>query len=524
MAMNSAQQSREEIPILHSAKHPANGVHWSLFFLFYAILLNVPFWFAARTLGLLSHGWFCVEFPVTGIIALYVSRTGAQIAIVFVMLTDLGCSVCQTYFLRPAELLKILAGAQYFSSRRIVWLIVTGIMIVAISFSARAISISALSRGGRKKVALCLLTFALGCVSFDFAKGLVGTGERLNLIRGFDSADTVNLTHYTEFRASRLPVRWLIKELWLEHKALATENDFGGRAEPVRSALGETIGIIRTASDGEDEAKPNIVLIVVESWGLAADPAIRNAITEPLAQLAGAQSGPRYKVVQGTVPFHGPTIAGETRELCALAMGLHIMEASSQELSSCLPQRLSRKGYQTLAVHGMDGHVFDRRAWYPSIGFKEVLFRSQLRALGLPDCAGPFVGTCDAAIAGLIGTRLENSTRPQFIYWMTLNSHLPVPNPPALVSPASCLFSSRLRVNPALCSWFELEENVDRAIAAIAESVSQPRGTIFVLVGDHAPPFSDPEVRTIFSPVEVPFIALVPAQLADLAQPAPATP
>jgi hypothetical protein len=518
MAMTTLERPCEEVSIFVSAKPPAIGMHWSLYFLSYAILLNVPYWFAARNLGLLLHGWFCLEFPIIGIVALYFPRVGAPVLIVFVMLADLVCSVCETYFIFPAELFNNLAGIRDFSFGRIVYVIMTGIMIIALALLARTFSISIPNLDGRKRAAICLLVFAVGCITADFWKGLAGTGQHPNLINGLNAADTLSVRHYRDVRASRLPLRWWIQDLWRAKADRIAKNGSRGKPEPVQSAFNEMTGITGIAADGEDSSRPNIVLIVVESWGLANDSAIRDKITEPLMRFTAAQHEPRYKVVEGSVPFNGATISGEGRELCATAIGLHIIEASSQELSSCLPERLNSSGYHTVAIHGMDGHLFNRRNWYPTIGFQEALFRSQLRALGLPDCVGAFIGTCDAAIVDWIGTRLETSSSPQFIYWMTLNSHLPVPNPPSLISPASCSFSSRLSGNPALCSWFQLEENVDRAVATLARTSSPGRKTIFVLVGDHAPPFSDPGLRASFSPTDVPYIALIPTQLANAAQ------
>lgn len=205
-------------------------------------------------------------------------------------------------------------------------------------------------------------------------------------------------------------------------------------------------------------------------------------------------------------------MVGEARELCGNTLGFRILRSSSAQLASCVPQRLSAAGYRTTAVHGMEGHFFNRVTWYRTIGFQETWFHSQLSAIGLPTCAGPFSGTCDSAIADWIGNRLSSprNSSPQFIYWVTLNSHLPVPTPAPLPHPASCGFSSALAASPALCSWFQLETNVHESVARLAASAQRP--TIFILVGDHAPPFSSPDLRAQFSAEDVPYIALAPTR------------
>jgi phosphoglycerol transferase MdoB-like AlkP superfamily enzyme len=163
-----------------------------------------------------------------------------------------------------------------------------------------------------------------------------------------------------------------------------------------------------------------------------------------------------------------------------------------------------------IGIHGMNGHMFDRSTWYSTIGFKERWFHEQLQQLGLPDCNGAFVGTCDADIAAWIGRRLsEDSSRPKFIHWMTLNSHLPVPVPLSLPNAAPCSATLGLQPDSPLCSWYQLVANVHRSVAQLAlDPLGRP--TVFVIVGDHAPPFGDPSLRDKFSQSDVPYVVLLP--------------
>jgi phosphoglycerol transferase MdoB-like AlkP superfamily enzyme len=154
--------------------------------------------------------------------------------------------------------------------------------------------------------------------------------------------------------------------------------------------------------------------------------------------------------------------------------------------------------------------MFDRKTWYQRIGFQEQWFEDQLEKIGLPKCAGAFTGTCDAAIADWLTQRLErHQPDPQFLYWMTLNSHLPVPMSSALPAEGSCSISPTLGQYPSLCSWYHLVFNVHDSVARMAMSeVARP--TVFVVVGDHAPPFATPALRSQFSDAVVPYILLIP--------------
>jgi hypothetical protein len=63
-----------------------------------------------------------------------------------------------------------------------------------------------------------------------------------------------------------------------------------------------------------------------------------------------------------------------------------------------------------------------------------------------------------------------------------------------------------------VCSWYQLIANVHHSVADIAMS-KLARPTVFVIVGDHAPPYSDPSLRDMFSQSVVPYVLLVPRQV-----------
>ena len=167
-------------------------------------------------------------------------------------------------------------------------------------------------------------------------------------------------------------------------------------AFPVPSATAVAVRGEEIFSDPRNGELPNLVLVLVESWGLSTDTTLNKALLEPYLL---SDVDPKYVVIQGIVPFHGPTIPGEARELCGSGIGFNLLSASSTDLKSCLPSRLSALGYETIAVHGLSGHMFNRSVWYRTIGFRELWFHRQFRQQGLPDCSGAFVGTCDADIA-----------------------------------------------------------------------------------------------------------------------------
>jgi hypothetical protein len=293
----------------------------------------------------------------------------------------------------------------------------------------------------------------------------------------------------------------------MDEKLIALEEKGKMARSPVPSATAVALNAAGITSGEGNRQLPNLVLVLVESWGLAGDSPLRDAMVKPYSQ---PELLAKYQVLQGTVPFYGTTIAGEARELCGNSIGYYLIRAPASDLKGCLPQRLAALGYDPIAIHGFNRHMYVRSVWYPTIGFQEQWFHEQLQEQGLPDCNGVFIGTCDADIAAWIGRRLgEDSSRPKFIHWMTLNSHLPAPVPLSLPNAAPCLAAQGLEPDSQLCSWYQLVANVHRAVAQLAlDPLGRP--TVFVIVGDHAPPFGDPSLRDRFSQSDVPYVVLVP--------------
>jgi phosphoglycerol transferase MdoB-like AlkP superfamily enzyme len=174
------------------------------------------------------------------------------------------------------------------------------------------------------------------------------------------------------------------------------------------------------------------------------------------------------------------------------------------------PESMHKKGYYNTAMHGYSARMFERGEWYRRIGFDESWFRDRLQQQGLPVCPGPFPGICDAAASVWIGDRLQREAdSPQFIYWVTLNSHLPVPVPNAVKAPPACSENAITGADAAICSWYQLVFNVHRSVAELALRPTK-RPTIFLIVGDHTPPFTSARLKSHFSDRVVPYVLLVP--------------
>jgi hypothetical protein len=482
--------------------------HWFGFVAFYALLANIPYLFVAHEFGFRDLGWFCVQYATIGLIALFVPRLFAAILLLLIIFADLLCGICLSFSLPIRQSLEEIGAAHAFSGKR---LICVGIAILLVA-TAAAVSVSlpgsALSKDQRFRAASCLIAFVIIVVSSHVVWIYLATGNVPRSLRPRNGGDGVDVRTRYATRIARIPV---VRLLGLETAELRVFD--AGRHDAMSPAAipsATQVAIGRAGiMQGENSDPPDLVQIVVESWGRAEDAPLREALVRFYLQ-PGVRA--RYEVIQGSVPFNGSTIPGEARELCGASLGFHLLDAAPPELTGCLPARLAELGYGNIALHGMDGNLFGRTHWYRTIGFQEAWFHNQFQARGLPDCDGALIGTCDADIASWISRRLdENHPRPYFIHWMTLNSHLPVLVPSQVPNGAPCNAPLSLQPNTPLCSWYQLIANVHRSVAAIATS-ELARPTIFVIVGDHAPPFGSPVLFNRFSHSDVPYVILLPRE------------
>lgn len=280
----------------------------------------------------------------------------------------------------------------------------------------------------------------------------------------------------------------------------------GSRGSYMMSAPGGTpvdSAVIRNNIAPSQVKARNLVVIIVEAWGVSSDPfdrALSRQIWDP------ARWSDRYEVTQGLSRYYGSTTSAELRELCAAWSDF---ESYDFDRADCLPQKFSAAGFQVQALHGFNGVFFDRAAWYPKVGFERALFAKELIALGADRCGGVFAGACDRDLPRLIGQELRKTPdKRKFIYWLTLNSHLPIPSGQNLGTGNCMLGNADWRDRyPMLCRSFELQRQLADSITAEIMKPDFP-DTDVLIVGDHMPPFFRRDLRTRFDPAHVPWIML----------------
>lgn len=262
----------------------------------------------------------------------------------------------------------------------------------------------------------------------------------------------------------------------------------------------------RLIGEQPDELPSHIVLVLDESWGLPHDTRLGDFVLEPLRDAVRRTAGAHLRY--GRVPFQGPTVSGELRELCFRRV-LSLHPDVSGFSAACLPALLESKGYTTESVHGFAPAMFSRNIWYPKLRFQRIVFGPDLVRDGVTDrCGFVFPGICDTAAWGWLTHQIHPEGK-QFIYWLTLSAHLPLPSHPDWVpdSEPHCPAIAALKGHDAACDLMRVHRQLFQAIASSIDH-GLLSDSLLIIVGDHSPPFVQPGLRALFDDQHAPLVEI----------------
>jgi hypothetical protein len=267
--------------------------------------------------------------------------------------------------------------------------------------------------------------------------------------------------------------------------------------KPMESAA-ETSGFREAVLGG---GKRPALMIVVEALGEFADPWRQSVLLQPFKD---PELLKRYTVSTGSTTYYGSTTAAEMRELCNTRESYEtVLEGKSY---NCLPHQMEERGYKTTSLHNFTGNFFQRKDWYPRLGFETQLFRDDVAAYSTRQCGGPFRGPCDVDMVPFIGKQLREAKKPTFFYWMTLSTHVPIAaheGSPRL----NCTRQGGPIGQVEVCYMTEMWMDVFESLARMTADIPP---TEIMLVGDHAPPLWSKAGRRLFTPGQVTWVRLTP--------------
>ncbi|MDZ7283026.1 hypothetical protein N4G62_13425 [Sphingomonas sanguinis] len=443
------------------------------------VLPNVPYWFWLNNLAP-TRAVINIDYLVLGIFSVFFSRKYVVPLYIILCVVDAFVFVSKLYHFSPREFVYSTSYIRY-SPVGLANSLSVGTFITLVLF---VISILVI-----RKIALCKDIFISGFLAI-----LLTVTIFLDFISG---SNTVPLF-------TRLPFYSRVQRIGINP---ANSGVFGldiysflpNRSKPVMTNVPSASRIAIGKLAKYDGSGRNVAIVLVESWGkIENNEDFTDIIARPLFSQPILK---KYRVDRGSIPFHGSTTNAELRELCGLYGNYR--DIFTVHPKNCLPKLFGDMGYQTTGLHGFYADMFDRISWWPIVGIKHKIFLNDFK--GIRRCGTAFPAVCDDYLVDKMGDTLTKTH--QFVYALTINSHLPLPDELDNGSGLRCFEFSKLSDN-APCV---LAQKIRRVLTAVAQNAlrNDIKPTQFIIVGDHSPPFLG-SINEEFSSTHVPYIILTP--------------
>jgi len=260
----------------------------------------------------------------------------------------------------------------------------------------------------------------------------------------------------------------------------------------------------------QNDTVNNELVIIVESWGLMSDPTKQENLQKFL-QAKVVKAG--YQSKWGSTYFNGGTTSAGLKQLLNVKGDYHyyLSHQSKKEINQSIFDIKNKQGYQTNAFHSYTGKMFTRAEWWPNIGIQKMYFRDDY-LMEFPKQSekingeSPFPSIKDNLMFDyLLNKTSKDSSKKQFTYFLTVNSHLPFRSiteekeldalNPIKTYPISEEAQNQLLFIKNILSYF-------------VEHLSNSKYQKIVIVGDHMPPYINIEDRAFYNSKMVPYIYL----------------
>ena len=141
---------------------------------------------------------------------------------------------------------------------------------------------------------------------------------------------------------------------------------------------------------------------------------------------------------------------------------------------NALPRFMQAHGFHTVSLHAVTGEFYNRRRNYVGMGFDEIWFGEEFRALR---ANRTHWGIRDADLFRVSAEKLRRAIQPQVHFLITVDSHGPwelVPDAEKVIFPHSRAYQE---------NYFNSMHMLDRDVKEYIGSL--PAGTLVILYGDH---------------------------------------
>ena len=145
------------------------------------------------------------------------------------------------------------------------------------------------------------------------------------------------------------------------------------------------------------------------------------------------------------------------------------------DYTNALPHFMRQHGYRTMSLHGVTGEYYNRRANFERMGWDEICFREEFKAMQVNES---YWGVRDQELLNYSIERFKEATKPEFHFIITLDSH----------GPFNLISENEKTIFPGSLNW---KANYFNSMASVDSNISDyvsalPAGTLLILYGDHS--------------------------------------
>jgi phosphoglycerol transferase MdoB-like AlkP superfamily enzyme len=145
---------------------------------------------------------------------------------------------------------------------------------------------------------------------------------------------------------------------------------------------------------------------------------------------------------------------------------------------------LKKMGYRTVCVHPYPASFYTRDHVFPKLGFDEFI---DVRAFNDADKFGPYVG--DIALGEKVKSVLQDSTKPMFIFVITMENHGPLHWEKVTAEESATLFATPLQPGcDELAVYVRHLRNANTMLGILRSHLeTAPAPSLLCWYGDHVP-------------------------------------
>jgi len=272
--------------------------------LIYLVLPSLPLALLAHRLALVPPGYINLEYLLIGAFSVLLPRSVVFVLLLLESLADFACAISKTYMLSMSDLIESLLSVHSLPTGRI--LEISAVLALVILVCAAVASFRPRSED-RLWVAGCLV----------FLIALIASASLLTGRNPLVRKDML----YTQKRLARAPILSLVRlDIYLRGVNRASHRTDSAW---MNSASSRAVAILNRSRTAE---APNVVLILVESWGLPGDAHLAQALTAAVSRtgidLVARYGGDEFVALLVDTGLEGARTVGERMRACLDALAL----------------------------------------------------------------------------------------------------------------------------------------------------------------------------------------------------------